>query len=220
MSCEGNWRLRPGARRRIVESVKTGTSQKRASGPLLRLVGDGQPVGAPRARGGLAGTTCTRSSMTARGWPIQRSTLASAPGPSVASPAGRSTGCSIRGSLPSGNAWAYTHNRSLRELLRERAIEHRAIRPYRPQTTGRSSATSRRSRANAPMAGSAQAQTRAGPPCHTGSSTTTGAGTTARSATVPRSQGFTRSSGRTSSSARERAFLRGQHRRAPPRATR
>jgi transposase InsO family protein len=37
----------------------------------------------------------------------------------------------------SDNAWAYTHNRSLRELLLRRAIEHRTIRPYRPQTNGK-----------------------------------------------------------------------------------
>jgi transposase InsO family protein len=39
--------------------------------------------------------------------------------------------------LLSDNAWAYTHNRSLRALLRARAIEHKTIRPYRPQTNGK-----------------------------------------------------------------------------------
>jgi transposase InsO family protein len=39
--------------------------------------------------------------------------------------------------LLSDNAWAYTHNRSLRQLLHERAITHRTIRPYRPQTNGK-----------------------------------------------------------------------------------
>ena len=39
--------------------------------------------------------------------------------------------------LLSDNAWAYTHNRSLRELLTARAIEHKTIRPYRPQTNGK-----------------------------------------------------------------------------------
>ena len=39
--------------------------------------------------------------------------------------------------LLSDNAWAYTHNRSLKALLRARAIEHKTIRPYRPQTNGK-----------------------------------------------------------------------------------
>jgi transposase InsO family protein len=39
--------------------------------------------------------------------------------------------------LLSDNAWAYTHNRSLKQLLRNRAIEHKTIRPYRPQTNGK-----------------------------------------------------------------------------------
>jgi transposase InsO family protein len=39
--------------------------------------------------------------------------------------------------LLSDNAWSYTHNRSLRQLLHERAIEHWTIRPYRPQTNGK-----------------------------------------------------------------------------------
>lgn len=39
--------------------------------------------------------------------------------------------------LLSDNAWAYTHNRSLRKLLGDRAITHKTIRPYRPQTNGK-----------------------------------------------------------------------------------
>jgi transposase InsO family protein len=39
--------------------------------------------------------------------------------------------------LLSDNAWAYIYNRSLRELLRDRAIIHKTIRPYRPQTNGK-----------------------------------------------------------------------------------
>ena len=35
------------------------------------------------------------------------------------------------------NAWTYTHNRRLRELLAERGIEHWTTRPYRPQTNGK-----------------------------------------------------------------------------------
>jgi transposase InsO family protein len=39
--------------------------------------------------------------------------------------------------LISDNAWAYRHNRSLRELLERRAIRHLFIRPRRPQTNGK-----------------------------------------------------------------------------------
>jgi len=39
--------------------------------------------------------------------------------------------------LLSDNAFVYRHNRSLRELLQARGIEHRFIRPRRPQTNGK-----------------------------------------------------------------------------------
>jgi transposase InsO family protein len=39
--------------------------------------------------------------------------------------------------LLSDNAFVYRHNRSLRELLQTRRIEHRFIRPRRPQTNGK-----------------------------------------------------------------------------------
>jgi transposase InsO family protein len=39
--------------------------------------------------------------------------------------------------LLSDNAFVYRHNRSLRELLQAHAIEHRFIRPRRPQTNGK-----------------------------------------------------------------------------------
>jgi transposase InsO family protein len=39
--------------------------------------------------------------------------------------------------LMTDNAWAYTHNRSLRELLAAREIKHLTTRPYRPQTNGK-----------------------------------------------------------------------------------
>jgi transposase InsO family protein len=39
--------------------------------------------------------------------------------------------------LLSDNAFAYRHNRSLRELLEAHAIEHRFIHPRRPQTNGK-----------------------------------------------------------------------------------
>lgn len=39
--------------------------------------------------------------------------------------------------LLSDNAFVYRHNRSLRELLEERGVHHRFIRPRRPQTNGK-----------------------------------------------------------------------------------
>ncbi len=39
--------------------------------------------------------------------------------------------------LMSDNAWTYTHNRSLRELLTTREIKHIRTQPYRPQTNGK-----------------------------------------------------------------------------------
>jgi transposase InsO family protein len=39
--------------------------------------------------------------------------------------------------LMSDNAWSYTHNHSLRELLAARQIKHLRTRPYRPQTNGK-----------------------------------------------------------------------------------
>lgn len=35
------------------------------------------------------------------------------------------------------NAWSYTRNRSLRELLGERAIRHLTTKPHRPRTNGK-----------------------------------------------------------------------------------
>jgi transposase InsO family protein len=39
--------------------------------------------------------------------------------------------------LMSDNAWSYTHNRSLRELLLARELKHLRTKPYRPQTNGK-----------------------------------------------------------------------------------
>jgi transposase InsO family protein len=39
--------------------------------------------------------------------------------------------------LLTDNAWSYTHNRSLRELLAERGIKHLRTEPYRPRTNGK-----------------------------------------------------------------------------------
>jgi transposase InsO family protein len=39
--------------------------------------------------------------------------------------------------LMTDNAWSYTHNRSLRELLAANAIKHLTTQPYRPRTNGK-----------------------------------------------------------------------------------
>jgi transposase InsO family protein len=39
--------------------------------------------------------------------------------------------------LMTDNAWAYTHNRSLRELLAARGVKHLTTEPYRPRTNGK-----------------------------------------------------------------------------------
>jgi transposase InsO family protein len=39
--------------------------------------------------------------------------------------------------LMTDNAWGYTRNRSLRELLASREIKHIRTQPYRPQTNGK-----------------------------------------------------------------------------------
>src|SRR5581483_3776097 len=39
--------------------------------------------------------------------------------------------------LMSDNAWSYTHNRSLRELLAHHGIRHLRTKPYRPRTNGK-----------------------------------------------------------------------------------
>lgn len=39
--------------------------------------------------------------------------------------------------LQTDNAWSYTHNRSLRELLTARAIQHRRIPPHTPKRNGK-----------------------------------------------------------------------------------
>ncbi len=39
--------------------------------------------------------------------------------------------------LMSDNAWSYTRNRSLRDLLAAREIKHLRTKPYRPQTNGK-----------------------------------------------------------------------------------
>jgi transposase InsO family protein len=99
--------------------------------------------------------------------------------------------------LLSDNAFVYRHNRSLRELLQAQGIEHRFIRPRRPQTNGKVSATNKRSNANGDSAASTAPATTAAEPCHTGCATTTSAGHTAHSAANHQSAASTTSRGRT-----------------------
>jgi transposase InsO family protein len=100
--------------------------------------------------------------------------------------------------LMSDNAWTYTHNRSLRELLAAREIKHLRTQPYRPQTNGkveRFHQTMAREWAHAASATTHTAT--ATKPCHTSSSTTTRAGHTQESATSHPSTAFTTYVGRT-----------------------
>jgi hypothetical protein len=78
--------------------------------------------------------------------------------------------------LLTDNAWAYTRNRSLRELLAERGVRHLTTGPRRPRTNANWLTAS----ATAPLDTAARR-------CHTGSATTTSADRTARSAACPRS---------------------------------
>jgi transposase InsO family protein len=39
--------------------------------------------------------------------------------------------------LMTDNAWSYTHNRSLRELLARQRIHHLTTKPYRPRSNGK-----------------------------------------------------------------------------------
>jgi hypothetical protein len=90
--------------------------------------------------------------------------------------------------LLTDNAWAYTRNRSLRELLAERGVRHLTTGPRRPRTNANWLTAS----ATAPLDTAARR-------CHTGSATTTSADRTARSAACPRSAAFTTSMRRTAS---------------------
>jgi hypothetical protein len=92
--------------------------------------------------------------------------------------------------LQTDNAFAYVHNRSLRELLAERCIEHRRIPAQTPSATGRWSATSRRSSASGGSGSATAHPNTEHSPCHTGSGTTTRRGDTQRSGTARPSTAF------------------------------
>src|SRR5215217_2482857 len=101
--------------------------------------------------------------------------------------------------LMTDNAWCYTHSRAFRDLLSKHAIKHLTIEPYRPRTNGKVERSTKRWRANGPMASATAAQNTARPLCHTGYSTTTRAGRTARSELGHRSAAFGTCVGRTPS---------------------
>jgi transposase InsO family protein len=90
------------------------------------------------------------------------------------------------------NAWAYVHNKALKELLEQRGVRHLTIQPRRPQTNGkveRFHQTMSREWAY----GQTYASHPATPPCRTGSRTTTPAVRTAHSAPDRPSHPFTTS---------------------------
>ncbi len=119
--------------------------------------------------------------------------------------------------LQTDNHFSYVHNRSLRELLAHRAIQHRRIPPRTPSATGRSRDTSRRSPASGPT-DSATAQATPEPKRYpSGSATTTTAETTANSATGRPSAAFGTSRSRTTSGSRCRCGGRSGHDRGMPR---
>jgi Integrase core domain len=101
--------------------------------------------------------------------------------------------------LLTDNGFAYVHNRALRELLSRHGIRHLTTKPTGRAPTARSSASTRRWRANGRTDSPTAHLDTAPRHCHTGSTTTTGADRTAQSATGRRSAAFTTSVGRTTS---------------------
>jgi hypothetical protein len=89
--------------------------------------------------------------------------------------------------LMSDNAWTYTRNKTLAQLLTRRGVQHILIPIAGPKSTARSSATSKHSSANGDSARSTAPANTAPRPCHTGCTTTTSADHTARSAANHRS---------------------------------
>ena len=104
--------------------------------------------------------------------------------------------------LLTDNAWAYTNNRALKQLLHARAIEHKTTRPYRPQTNGKVERYQQTLHANGPTRSSTPQAQPVGRHCHTGCATTTSGAPTAPSATALPSSAFGRSPGSTSSARR------------------
>src|SRR5664280_386412 len=85
-------------------------------------------------------TTLTQPSMIIPAWRSASCTQTSAPTQSSRLSSMlftfyRSHGITIRRIL-TDNAWSYTHNRALAELLAREDIQHKTIRPYRARTNG------------------------------------------------------------------------------------
>ena len=102
--------------------------------------------------------------------------------------------------LMSDNAWSYTHNRTLRELLQARGIRHLTTKPYRPRTNGkveRFIQTLEREWAYGLVYGSSEHRRRALP--HWLHHYNRAADPTAHSEADPRSAAFRTSVGRTAS---------------------
>ena len=101
--------------------------------------------------------------------------------------------------LMTDNAFAYTKNKTLRELLATARSTTSRPGPTRHAPTARSSATSRRCNASGPTRWSTPQARPVGPRCHTGCATTTSGAPTAPSPTALPSTAFGRSPGSTAS---------------------
>ena len=109
---------------------------------LRRFEAPGHALTGDRSRRsrGSAGSTSTRSSTTARGWPTQRSTPTSGPRPWSPSPAGRFDWFVERGSSRAADDRQPLQLHAeppFNELLAQRAIPHLRTRPYTPRTNGK-----------------------------------------------------------------------------------
>ena len=171
--------------------------------------GHASPATARGARGGSAGSTCTRSSTTARRLAYSEIhddetavtvTAFTEPG------AGLLPRARDRRRAADDRQRVRLHPQPLAcascWLAARSATSARG--PTRHAPTARSSATSRHSNANGPTRSNTPQAPPAGPRCHTGCATTTSGAPTAPSATAPRSHAFGRSPGSTAS-ARRRA---------------
>ncbi len=125
----------------------------RFHGPGTRSPATGDRTGAEKRAARSAGSSVTRSSTTTAAWPTPRSTDEKAA--TVTAFIARALaffadhGITAQ-RLQTDNAWTYTHNRSLRELLAGTASSTAGSRRAPRSATARSSATSRPSSANGP----------------------------------------------------------------------
>src|SRR4051812_30005629 len=99
--------------------------------------------------------------------------------------------------LQTDNAWTYIHNRSLRELLSDRLIQHRRIPPRTPKRNGKVERYQQTLAREWAYGQRYATHTAERPRYPSGSSTTTPSGTTARSQTGHRSAAFRTNRGTT-----------------------